>query len=106
VLTSVHSPVLVNVSSWRLIVGFAMSFKATDWVQDMGFLAGFGVYSAALAAASIIGLPIVYIYGKRIRDYTAGRLAPAVSDKERELEMDNMSVNAKRNSPSNVGWPF
>jgi hypothetical protein len=70
--------VLVNVSSFRLIVGFIMSFKATEWVQDLGFLKSFGIYGAALGA-SCLGLPFVYYYGKRIRAWTAGTLAPSVT---------------------------
>lgn len=75
------SPVLVNVSSFRLIVGFIMSFKATQWVQDIGFLASFGIYGGTLAA-SCLGLPIVYFYGKRIRAWTAGSLAPSSAPDE------------------------
>lgn len=64
---------LVNVSSIRLIVGFAMSFNVTTWVQDMGFLRTFGYYSIALALASLC-LPIVYYTGKRVRAWTVGTL--------------------------------
>ena len=70
-------PVLVNVSSIRLVVGFALSFNATTWVQQLGFIRSFAYYSAALAAASL-GLPLVYIYGKRIRAWTGGRLEASV----------------------------
>ncbi len=65
---------LVNVSSIRLVVGFAMSFNATTWIQDIGFLPSFSIYAGALAIASL-GLPLVYIYGKRLRGWTAGRLS-------------------------------
>jgi len=65
--------VLVNVSSSRLIIGFAMSFNVTTWVQDLGFLKSFGLYSFALAIASL-GLPLVYRYGKSMRVWTAGRI--------------------------------
>lgn len=68
-------PVLINVASFRLIIGFIMSFKAVDWVQDMGFFKSFGIYSIALGIACL-GLPFVYFYGKRIRMWTAGRLEP------------------------------
>jgi MFS family permease len=68
-------PVLVNVSSIRLIVGFAMSFNATSWIENIGFFKSFAIYSGALAI-SCLGLPFVYKYGKRIRSWTAGRLAP------------------------------
>ncbi|TLS22097.1 uncharacterized protein PpBr36_09239 [Pyricularia pennisetigena] len=68
-------PVLINVASFRLIIGFIMSFKAVDWVQDLGFFKSFGIYSIALGVACL-GLPFVYFYGKRIRMWTAGRLDP------------------------------
>ncbi|KAL8354867.1 hypothetical protein RB601_000577 [Gaeumannomyces tritici] len=77
-------PVLVNVSSFRLIVGFIMSFKATQWVQDIGFLNSFGIYGGALAV-SCLGLPFVYFYGKRIRAWTAGTLAPSMAKDDREM---------------------
>ena len=63
---------LVNVSSIRLIVGFALSFNATTWIQDIGFLPSFSIYAGVLAVASL-GLPLVYIYGKRLRSWTAGQ---------------------------------
>jgi len=70
-------PVLVNVSSFRLIVGFALSFNATSWVENLGFLKSFGLYSAVLGAAALL-LPVMYLYGKRIRAWTAGRLEPSL----------------------------
>ncbi|KAM0273940.1 hypothetical protein ACHAQH_008112 [Verticillium albo-atrum] len=70
-------PVLVNVSSIRLIIGFAMSFRVTDWIQDLGFLVNFGIYGGALAGFALM-LPIMYIYGKRIREWTSGRLEARV----------------------------
>lgn len=66
-------PVLVNVSSSRLIVGFATSFDVTRWIQDIGFLRTFGFYSLGLLISCLF-LPLVYIYGKRIRAWTSGRL--------------------------------
>ncbi|CAN8100481.1 unnamed protein product [Discula destructiva] len=74
-------PVLVNVSSLRLIVGFALSFKATSWVESLGFMKSFAIYSGALAAATL-GLPFVYFYGKRIRAFTGGRLDRAYAREE------------------------
>ncbi len=65
-----------------------MSFNAINWIEDIGFFESFGIYSAALAFASL-GLPLVYIYGKRIRSWTAGQLEPAVIKK---IEDDGESV--------------
>lgn len=51
-----------------------MSFDATTWVEQLGFLGSFGVYSGALGGVSLLGGPLVYVYGKRIRAFTAGKL--------------------------------
>jgi len=66
-----YSPVLVNVSSFRCIIGFAMSFRATEWINDRGFFGSFGIYAAVLAGLSML-LPVMYLYGKKIRKWTAG----------------------------------
>lgn len=55
-----------------------MSFDATTWVEDLGFQNSFGIYSGALGIASL-GLPVVYLYGKRIRAFTAGKLDRAAA---------------------------
>jgi hypothetical protein len=54
-----------------------MSFNATTWIRQLGFLTNFGLYSAALAA-SALALPFMYIYGKGIRAWTSGRLEPRI----------------------------
>lgn len=50
-----------------------MSFDATSWVEEIGFMKSFAIYAGALAFMTL-GLPLVYIYGKRIRAFTAGKL--------------------------------
>ncbi|KAJ2901908.1 hypothetical protein MKZ38_001260 [Zalerion maritima] len=85
-------PVLVNVSSSRLIVGFATSFDVTRWIQDIGFFKTFGLYSLALTVACLF-LPLVYIYGKRIRAWTSGRLEVGGSNKEKELDDADWSTD-------------
>lgn len=94
-------PVLVNVSSFRLIIGFGMSFDATTWVQQLGFLRSFAIYSGALAFLSL-GLPLVYIYGKRIRAFTGGKLAGAYAEEEREAAagMGVVAEEDERDSPA------
>ncbi|KAF1808702.1 MFS general substrate transporter [Eremomyces bilateralis CBS 781.70] len=66
-------PVLVNVSSFRCIVGFAMSFRATTWIQARGYLGCFAIYAGILGFLTLV-MPLVYIYGKRIRAWTAGNV--------------------------------
>ncbi|ORY67310.1 major facilitator superfamily domain-containing protein [Pseudomassariella vexata] len=74
-------PVLVSVSSFRLIFGFLLSFKITNLIMARGFLNMFGIYSGALAAVALL-LPVIYIYGKPIRAWSAGRLEATSVAKE------------------------
>ncbi|KAF2427133.1 MFS general substrate transporter [Tothia fuscella] len=64
-------PVLVNVSSFRCIIGFAMSFRATTLVQQRGFLGSFAIYASTLGALSLL-LPVMFLYGKLIRQWSSG----------------------------------
>lgn len=57
-------------SSFRLIAGFLISFKAADWILDIGFIKTFGIYSAIMLLFSLM-LPLVYKYGKRMRLWSA-----------------------------------
>jgi len=77
-------PVLVNVSSFRSIIGFAMSFNATTWIEQRGFLGSFSIYATVLGVLSLF-LPVMYLYGKRIRQWTAGSVKTS-SAKEKSLE--------------------
>ncbi|KAF2674305.1 MFS general substrate transporter [Microthyrium microscopicum] len=64
-------PVLVNISSWRCIIGFAMNFRATAWAQQFGFLGSFGIYAGVLGGLMLF-MPFLYVYGKRLRMRSAG----------------------------------
>lgn len=66
-------PVLVNVSSFRCIIGFAMSFRATNWIEERGFLGSFSIYAAVLAVFSAL-LPLIFVYGRRIRQWASPAL--------------------------------
>lgn len=55
-----------------------MSFDATSWIEQLGFLKSFGIYSGALGVATL-GWPLVYFYGKRIRAFTAGKSSPTTT---------------------------
>lgn len=48
-----------------------MSFRATSWIEDLGFLGSFGIY-AGVIGASMLFLPVMYFKGKAIRQWTAG----------------------------------
>lgn len=81
-LTASHSPVLVNVASWRNIIGFALSFRTTTWVQSIGFIDFFGILAGVLGFL-ILFLPVFYIFGKRIRLWTAGTVAKQTEVEEK-----------------------
>lgn len=68
-------------SSFRLIAGFLISFKAADTILAIGFLKTFAIYSSIMALFSLL-LPAVYKYGKRMRLWSAGKLegSSTVSD--------------------------
>ncbi|KAH8900625.1 major facilitator superfamily transporter [Thozetella sp. PMI_491] len=59
-------PVLVTMSSFRLIAGFLISFKSADWILQLGFMKTFAIYSGIMALFSFM-LPGIYAYGKRMR---------------------------------------
>jgi hypothetical protein len=66
-----YRPVLVNVSSFRCIIGFGMSFRVTTWIEERGFLGSFSIYAAVLGVLFAL-LPFIYVFGKRIRQWTSG----------------------------------
>lgn len=68
------------------MVGFALSFDMTTWVEQLGFMANFAIYSGIMAAVALGG-PFMYIYGKRIRAWTAGRL---------ESPYDQMQIDSEK----------
>lgn len=89
---------LVNVSSFRLIIGFAMSFDATQWVQDLGFMKSFAIYAGALGVTTL-GLPFVYIYGKRIRAFTGGKLDKSSFREETDDENKIIGTTYSQKNP-------
>jgi hypothetical protein len=62
-----------------------MSFRATTWVAELGFLRSFGIYAAVLGAASLF-LPVIYFFGKRIRQWTAGTIKAKQVEVESEKQ--------------------
>lgn len=78
-------------SSFRLIAGFLISFKAADTILALGYLKTFAIYSGIMALFSIM-LPWVYKYGKRMRLWSAGMLDTGDKDADaksiRSIEMD------------------
>ncbi|PSR86956.1 major facilitator superfamily domain-containing protein [Coniella lustricola] len=81
-------PVLVTMSSFRLIAGFLISFKSADWILDIGFLKTFAIYSGIMLLFSLM-LPFVYRFGKRMRMWSAGQFESATKDANADDDVDS-----------------
>lgn len=57
-------------SSFRLIAGFLISFKAADMILALGYFKSMAIYSGIMLLFSVM-LPWVYKYGKRMRLWSA-----------------------------------
>lgn len=66
-------PVLINVSSIRIIIAFFLASKALVWAQEKGAMATFSIYGVALLVISL-GIPTLFFFGERLRAWTAGRV--------------------------------
>jgi len=64
-------PVLVNLSSLRIIIAFFLASQATLWIAQRGLLSTFAIYAEVMIVLSL-GLPAFYFFGKRLRKLTAG----------------------------------
>ncbi|KAI6351107.1 hypothetical protein MCOR25_010137 [Pyricularia grisea] len=76
-------PVLVNVSSMRIIIAFFMASQATSWVQTKGAMATFAIYGETLIVVSL-GIVVLFFFGKKIRRWTAGKVKLSVVDNDRD----------------------
>ncbi|KAK3303116.1 major facilitator superfamily domain-containing protein, partial [Chaetomium strumarium] len=81
-------PVLVNVSSLRIIIGFFVSSKSTSWIAQRGFLNTFVVYAEVMIVASL-GVPLLYFFGRKLRQWTAGRVQKKIVGDSAEKELDD-----------------
>ncbi|KAK3904236.1 major facilitator superfamily domain-containing protein, partial [Staphylotrichum tortipilum] len=89
-------PVLVNVSSLRIIIAFFLSSKSTSWIAERGFLNTFVIYSEVIIVVSL-GIPLLYFFGRKLRRWTAGsvHVVPSgVSEKEVEDSTSDRSMGA------------
>lgn len=59
-------PSLVNIASFRCIIAFALSFRVSEWVADLGYLKTFTIYASILGAFTLF-IPIIYIWGEKWR---------------------------------------
>lgn len=84
-------PVLVTMSSFRLIAGFLISFKSADWILDIGFIKTFSIYSGIMMLFTLM-LPLVFYYGKPMRLWSAGKLGEKPEEDDgksmKSIEMD------------------
>ncbi len=86
-------PVLVNVSTYRTLISFAISSHATTWVQERGPLMIFGIYIGCLFAISGL-IPLFYYHGKRFRLWTAGRVGNMLGAESRDAPGLNTVVSS------------
>lgn len=83
-------PVLVNVSSLRIIIAFFLSSKSTLWIAERGFLNTFVIYAEVIIVVSL-GIPLLYFFGRKMRQWTAGSVHMAPSGVPGKEVDDNMS---------------
>lgn len=66
-------PVLVNVSSMRIIIAYFLASLATTWAAQKGMLATFAIYAETMIVVSLF-IPVLWFTGKKLRMWTGGRV--------------------------------
>lgn len=66
-------PVLVNVSSLRIVIAYFFASLATTWVQEKGLLPTFVIYAETMIVL-LLFMPALWYLGKRLRMWTAGKV--------------------------------
>ncbi|KAJ4394047.1 hypothetical protein N0V93_003264 [Gnomoniopsis smithogilvyi] len=66
-------PVLVNVSTLRVFIGFGFNTVATTWFSQLGPLQFMIDVSLVILLVST-GIPILFIWGKKLRLWTSGKV--------------------------------
>ncbi|CZT18286.1 related to transporter protein HOL1 [Ramularia collo-cygni] len=67
------APVLVVITAFRGFVSFGASYGVSKFIETDGYDGSFGAYAGLTALFGLLGIP-VFLYGKRIRQFT-GRWA-------------------------------
>lgn len=67
-------PVLVTVSSLRVFISFFFSSRIMAWIQTRGPLVVFVAFAVMLVVVAL-GIPVLFVTGKRLREWTSGRVA-------------------------------
>ena len=86
------SPVLVNVSSLRLIIAFFLASQATVWVAERGLLAVFAIYAEVMLVLSL-GIPGIFFFGKRLRQWTGGMVSGVKREKKDKKKAPDSPVS-------------
>ncbi len=91
-------PVLVTVSSLRIFISFFFSSQIMAWIQRRGPFIVFGAFGGMLFAVSL-GIPVLFFIGKRMRQWTAGKVA------KREPVGQDLAVLERVVSPASQAAP-
>lgn len=84
-------PVLVNVSSLRIITAFFLASEVTTWVAEKGLLGTFVIYAEVMIVVSL-GIPALFFGGKKLRQLTAGSVRAKMPAKMVDDSMSERSV--------------
>ncbi|KXH67483.1 major facilitator superfamily transporter [Colletotrichum salicis] len=67
-------PVLVNVSTLRVFISFPLNTQVTTWLQELGPMK-FTAYLSIMLLVVSTGIPILFIFGKKLRIKTSDKVA-------------------------------
>ncbi|KAF1955747.1 MFS general substrate transporter [Byssothecium circinans] len=62
-------PVLVVITAFRGFISFGVSYGVAKFIDTAGYDGSFGTYAGLTGLFGLLGIP-VFIYGKRIREFT------------------------------------
>ncbi|CAK7213626.1 hypothetical protein SEUCBS140593_001908 [Sporothrix eucalyptigena] len=82
--------VIVSASSLKIIATFFLTTQATTWLQELGALRLYAIFAEMLLIVSALGLPLLFIFGKRLRQWTSGTV------KDRSLGSNKSSKKEKK----------
>ncbi len=60
-------------SSLKIIITFFIASNVTTWVSQLGSLKLFAIFAESLIVVSL-GIPVFYFTGKRLRQWTGGKV--------------------------------
>lgn len=84
-------PVLVNVSSLRIVIAFFFASLATTWVQEKGLLPTFVIYAETMILLLLL-TPVLWFLGKNLRVWTSGKVqAGSGAGGKKDAEFDEES---------------